>query len=512
MSQRIKTTAFALLLLGLLAGASQLFAQAVPSASRPVCAYCGTSLPNGVHSPSCPYYAGAKTPAASSKSAPHAHGPSMKAMVAGALFESLLGSVFADSSASEQQSLAAQQKAAALAAEQAARDSAQAAEAQRVQEAIAQAEYEKMMQSYKRLDGSQGTAFKQLSGSNLALKTLDGDAEMLAANARKPFDTASLMPPPAPADAGGATPFFGDTMPLEDIQLLVNPENDPRVVDLREAAAFVAANLKKDQEPLATGAKPSAKKGNGGPIIPPLDCAKLSAKLTAFVHQRAQFAKTVNMAQEQLATWENANQNALLNAAKDGMEFFTGQLLDGLAKRGEAAARLERITRKNAARMAQEGVDVAQLEAKIKRLRLLSTAGQVAELTNSIRDWQGFIKDGLSSLMAQLSSSNQEIEALLQDPAMQKYFETEAPELNALLDLSKLAAANKVFGKWVARKVPLIAGIEISLKESYNAFDWYLSFKRVTEANAINGRVLDAAKGLQRNIDETSLSLRECPR
>jgi hypothetical protein len=94
---------------------------------------------------------------------------------------------------------------------------------------------------------------------------------------------------------------------------------------------------------------------------------------------------------------------------------------------------------------------------------------------------------------------------------MQKYFETEAPELNALLDLSKLAASNKVFGKWVARKVPLIAGVEISLKQSYNALDWYLSFKQVAEANGINGRVLDAARGIQKNIDDTALSLRACP-
>jgi hypothetical protein len=504
MNQRIKIIACTLLLLvGVLAGAAQLFAQSVPSVSRPVCAYCGASLPNGVHSPSCPYYAGAKKPAASQPSS-HSHGPSLKAVVAGALFESLLTSVFADSSADEEETLAAQQKAAALAAEQAAQASAQAAEAQRIKEAIAQAEYEKMMQSYKPLDGSPGAAFKALSDSNLAMKTL-------ATNARAPFDPASLMAPPVPAAAGGATPFFGDTMPVGDIQLLVNPENDPRVVDLRNAAAFVAANLKKDREPLVPGAKPPGKKGNGEPIVQPPDCARLSQKLSGLVHQRTQFAKTVNMAQEQLATWENANQNALLNAAKDGLEFFTGQLLDGLAKRGEAAARLERIYRKNAGRMAQEGVDVAQLEAKIKRLRALSSAGQVSELTNGIRDWQGFIKDGLSSLMAQLSSSNQEIKDLLEDPGMQKYFETEAPELNALLDLAKIAASNKVFGKWVARKIPIIAGVEISLKESYNAFDWYLSFQQVTEANGINGRVLDAARGLQKNIEDTALSLRACP-
>ncbi len=419
----------------------------------------------------------------------------VKAMFVGALFEGLLTSLFTPPTAhtaNSQEALAAQQKAAALAAQQAAY--------QRAQEAAFQAQHDKMMQSFKQLDGSQGVAFKGLSDSALAYKTLDSDAETMAANARKPFDTAgnaALSPAKIP---GQATPFFGDTMPLKDVQFLVNPDNDPRVVDLREAHSFMVKNLKNDKE----------MKGNGKPIVKAPDCAKLRKKMNGFITQQEKFYKTVTMAQEQLNSWETQNRNALINAAKDGIEYFTGQLLDCLAKRGEAAERLQRIFEKNAAKMAQDGLDVAAIEAKIQRLKMLSSAGKVAELSSNIKDWQTFVKDGMSSLVTQLTDSNRDIQGLFDDPRMQKYFETESPKLQTLLDISNIAAANKVFGKWVAKKVPLIAGVELSINESYNALDWLLSFKRMTEANRINGKVLAAAKALQHHIDDTSLVLQDC--
>lgn len=429
---------------------------------------------------------------------------SVKAMFVGALFEGLLTSLFATETTNQQEALAAQQKAAALAAQQ-------AAAFQRAQEAAFQAQHNKMMQSFKQLDGSQGgdVAFKGLSESNLAFKTLDSDAETLAANARKPFDTAGRVSASAQT-SGQATPFFGDTMPLKDIQLLVNPENDPRVVDLRNASAYLVQNLKKEGAQSETGTKPPAEKKNAKPVARAQECAKLATKMQGYLNQREKFHKTVDLAQEQLATWEEANRNALLQAAKDGIEYFTGQLLEKMDKRGEAAERLQRIYEKNAARMAQDGLDVTAIQAKIERLRMFSSAGKVAELTGNINDWQTFIKDGMSALMAQLTASNQEIQGMLDDPQMQKYFETESPELKALLDISRIGAANKVFGKWVAKKVPLIAGVELSINQSYNALDWLLSFKRMSEANKINGKVLAAAKVLQHQIDATSMALQEC--
>jgi hypothetical protein len=484
------------------------FGPAKAADPKPVCAYCGTSLPNGAHSSNCPYY---KAPKSSGGGKKHHSGGlgagDMQSMMVGAIFGSLLGAVFAppadngqDAAAQQAAALAAQQKAAELAAKQSAE--------KRAKEAAAQAEFDKMMQSYKQLDGA---AKATSPNAGLGLKTLDGDMENLAANARQPFDTGGLGlkglddAPPAPAP----TPFFGDTMPVEDIQRLVNPDSDPRVADLREAKKFVVENLKKEPKEPAPDKQPD-KKADKKPAAKSPDCERLSAKLTGFLEQRQKFNKTILMAQEQLDTWKEANRNALLNAAKDGFEYFAGQYLEALSKRGRAAERYKGILERRAEEMAREGIDVAAVRAKIDRMATLSTVGQVAELTNQLNDWTTFAKDGLSAMLVQLAASDAEVKAVLEDPKVGKYFETDAPTLSALFDLSKILADSKVFGKWVAKKVPLIAGIEISVKQSYNALDWGLSLSRILDANQVNGQVLDAAKGLQRHIDETYYELKTC--
>ena len=265
-------------------------------------------------------------------------------------------------------------------------------------------------------------------------------------------------------------------------------------------------SLKTEAEQRAATARPAP----GKPAMTAAECQTLTKRLSGYLDQRNKFHKTVLLAQEQLATWEDANRNALVNAAKDGVEYFAGLYLEVLKNRGLAADRLRGIYERRAAEMARDGLDVKEIEAKIRRLQAMSRIGNFSDVVSSANDWQTFIKDGMSGLINQLTSSNDEIKGMLEDPGMQKYFTADAPELNALLDITKISASNKVLGKWVARKMPLIAMLEISVKQSYNATDWYLSFKRIAEANRINGQVMHAATSLQTRIDDTYLSLRQC--
>lgn len=92
----------------------------------------------------------------------------MNAMIMGTLFEALFTSLFTNNTAGN----ASQQEAAAYAAQQ--------AELQKARAAAAQAEFEKMMRSYKKLDNAQYVTYKTLSDSNLGYKSLDDDAEKLA--------------------------------------------------------------------------------------------------------------------------------------------------------------------------------------------------------------------------------------------------------------------------------------------------------------------------------------------
>lgn len=422
----------------------------------------------------------------------------MKVMVFGAIFESMLTSMFATPESDEAEVRAAQQRAAELAWQQ---------EQERLaREAAAQAAYDRMMQSYKLLDDAEPAQFKSISDSNLSFKTLDGDMETMAANARQPFDTPGNTIPEPPPAPDAPTPFFGDTMPLADIKLLVNPESDPRVVDLREANTYVVQSIKTDQEKMEAAVQ-KQQASQAKDIKTHEQCVALANKLSGFLTQRSRFQKTIYQGQEQLNVWEEANRAALVNAAKDGVEYFAGLYLEALSKRGEAAERLQRIYAGKKAQMIADGVDVAKVEARINRLKTIGTS---AANTAKANDWQAMMKDGISSLVAEFTSSNEEIKAMLEEPGMQKYFTTEKPELNLLLDISKMAASEKVFGKWVAKQVPIIGLVDISIKQIYNGTDWYLSFQRIAESHRINGQIMAAATSLQNLIDNTYLELHQC--
>jgi hypothetical protein len=427
----------------------------------------------------------------------------MNNMVIGAIFKSILTSKSSANSRNNQKELEAKQREAELAAQQ-------AAEQQRINEAIAQSEYDKMMQSYKLLDGSQELKPKTLNSTNLDFKTLDGNAESLAAGAKKQFEVTGTASVSGSSVTGNATPFFGDEMPVQDLQTLLDPENNPNIVDLRDAKKFVTEKTVNDSSGIVSLLKNYEPEGNGEPIIQKPDCIKLVKQLKGFTDQRQQFQKTIDLSQNELNMWETANHNALINAAKDGLEYFTGELLEGLSNRGKAADRLQQIYDKNVKQMAGEGINVAGIKAKIDQLRSISSAGQITELTANINDWETFLKDGMSSLIGRLTVSNTEIKGILEDSKMKKYFETEEPELNTLLDISKIAASNMIFGKWVAKKLPVIAVIELSIKQTYNGLDYFLSLNRIISAQKINGGVMDVARYIQKNIDVTYLALSKC--
>jgi hypothetical protein len=93
----------------------------------------------------------------------------MNNMVGGMLVQGLLNSLFSSPSPSKAE-VEAQQKAAELAAQQAAE---KAAEEQKIREAETQASHDKMMQSYKQLDGLQDLGMKTLDNDGLNLKTFD---------------------------------------------------------------------------------------------------------------------------------------------------------------------------------------------------------------------------------------------------------------------------------------------------------------------------------------------------
>lgn len=417
--------------------------------------------------------------------------PDMNAVVGGMIMQGVLDAVLnppRPAKGNMDAVIAAQQQAEALKAQQAARAKAADSATFRVLQ-------------------SQVDGYKAVSTGSLALKGVDDDLTAMAAQAREPFDTAGDQT--VNEGPGGAvqapTPFFGDTLPEAELRLLVEPENDPRVVDLRQAQSFVTESIKNEVDarnlPVETLVKPERTAQ---------ECVALRKKLDGFLTQREKFARTVELSSSEFDVWQKQNREALMNAATEGISNYTGNLLEYFHKRGAAADRLLGVYAKHASSMAKEGVDVAVLAQKIQVLKNISTAGQLASLSSQGLDWSGFMKNGFSALISGLSTDNAALEATLADPRVAKYFESEMPALKAALDLTRIAAGAEVFGKWAARKMPVIAGCEYAVNQAYNALDWALSFRRIVDAHRIYGNALETAKGIQSHIHETRLTLNDC--
>ncbi len=438
-------------------------------------------------------------PAASRTNSAAANAAAINNMIAGAVIQGLFNSIFSTNPAANQARIQAQQREAENAA-------FEAAELNRINAEKAEVNYNNMMKSYKTLDGSKS---RTAGISELGLKTLD-DTDITIANGIGKTDIPTTAPVIDQLGPANSTPFFGDKMTDADLETLTNIENDPNVVDLREAKQMVDEKIETESPGIVNLLRKYETEGNGEPVVQKPDCIVLGKKLKGFSEQRIQFQKTINLAQSELDVWETANYNAMMNAAKDGIEYFTGQLLEGLKKRGEAAERYQRILESKRKQMVKDGINVNEIQAKVDRCKQFASSGKLAEVTSNINDWQTFVKDGMSSLIKQLSSSNDELRDIFENPATAKYFQSEAPELNTLLDISKLAASNEVFGKWVAKKIPMIALIEISIKQIYNGTDYFLSLKRIMEARKINGGVTQTARYIQKNIDETLIAMGDC--
>ncbi len=447
----------------------------------------GVPMPTGIE---CVRDCPGTTKSQRSSSSRRSSGGDMKGAIVGSIFGAILGAALAPPPDNKEEDQRKREKEAALAAQQLAE--------QRAQAIAAQVAYDQMMKSYKQLEGTAAVGFKSLSNPSVSFKALDDGLDAQAAAARMPFDTPLAQAPTSSAMA--PTPFFGDRMPIDDIRLLVEPASDPRIVDLRKAHKFVVESAKMPQDARSEG-KPIQTRPSHH------ECVSMQGKLNNYIDQQNKFHQTILMANEQVGIWEDANRNALINAAKEGVEHFAGLYLDALGRRGEAAERLAQALDRNRTRMLADGVNIAAIERKITRLKATTRLGKAAGVITDAKDWQGFMKDGMSAVLKQLTTSNAEI---LDDPLMQRYFSTEMPEIQAMIDLTQMAASAKLFGKWVAKQMPVVAWTSYAINQAYNATDWLLSFQRLAEAHDINGKVFEATRSLQRRMESTRIALKAC--
>jgi flagellar motility protein MotE (MotC chaperone) len=424
---------------------------------------------------------------------------SMSNMVAGAVMQGLINNLLSSPPEKSQAEIEAEKK-------EQERIAFEAEQKRLIEEARQQELHDELMKSTKTLDGSQSLDFK----------TLDGDMEKMRKAASNQFEPESTGSSSTSVNRG--TDFFGTNVTQADIDLVTDPDNDPMIVDLRNAKNYIVKNIKTDSLKIQNLKLNDAKKA-ANPTKPVCNRVELDKKLNGFLTERQKFLKTIEMTQSELAKWEEQNNEALENTAKAGLEYFVGDLVGKLGKKGEAASRLENMLGKNAEQMAKEGLNVTEITLKIQRLRNLSSVANVVKSTYELKDWEAFIKDGWSALVLRVSESNAEIKEMLNDPQMQKYFTLEnpspgmnipTPELKVLLDIANIGLTYDVFGTWVAKKSPVIALTQFSIDQIYNVTDWVLSYKRICDLREVSGKETEAANYQQQKINETISLIQNC--
>lgn len=166
MKQLIKILCSVIVFSGIYLNSINAFSQ--PAASGAQCVICGGM--NGVHTSTCKYN---NTPASTSSGT---SSTDLKTMVTGAILQSAIQSLFSNSSEKDKKELEAKQRAAEIDAQIAAQ---KAAEQQRLNALRQQAEHDKMMKSFKSLDGAQDMQTKTLDNTGLTFKTLDEPSDVM---------------------------------------------------------------------------------------------------------------------------------------------------------------------------------------------------------------------------------------------------------------------------------------------------------------------------------------------
>jgi hypothetical protein len=151
-----------------------------------ICTYSQTGIEcvechgmNGNHKTWCKYY---NPPSSSSSSSSSSSGISMeqsiKMQLVSGVVSAFLNLIFNNNSQNNQQAIKQQQQQAAMLAQR-------AEEEKRYNDSIAQIKYEKMMQSYKRLNNSNDIQLKTLATSNIQFKSLDSGGTPMTVEERE---------------------------------------------------------------------------------------------------------------------------------------------------------------------------------------------------------------------------------------------------------------------------------------------------------------------------------------
>jgi flagellar biosynthesis/type III secretory pathway protein FliH len=391
------------------------------------------------------------------------------------------------------------------------------AEIQRqIEAALEKERYDNMMKLYKPAPGSQSLEMKTLdSGAPLDFKNLNGEAEQMSEDARRQFESSgnnNSIP-----EIKDGNDFFGIPVSSPDFQTLINPENDPNIVDLENADNYIKENIAKEESAKAESVKKD-EAAQEKKELPEGYCANLQAKLSGFTETRAKFQKTINLTQTELSKWKAQNNDALWNAAKSGVSLVTDIFLKHLDLRKNSAMDIKKYLEALPMGKTPGAVDnyVKILDQVINyKYNLPKTVDNIKKAS----DYAILLRDATQVLAEDVAKSDNEVSSMLNDPNFKVLLNDGNPDVDAGQSAAGKIADIVLDGKTLQEKLvgaftktmPIVAWCQFAVDQTYNATDWILSYKNICNLNNVTGKETEAAQYLQNKIFETQSMLKECP-
>jgi hypothetical protein len=375
------------------------------------------------------------------------------------------------------------------------RIAAENARQKRIKDSLDLVAYGQLMSMYKNLpDGN----------ADLDFKNLNGDAELMASAAQRQFS------PEVTNDenytTGRGTNFFS-SIPEEEINHFLDSDSDPNIVDLHDAQTYIVDNLKTENENQESENQPNEDPESDQEVQKP-NCDQLQKDLGTLLQDRQKFKRNLDLTMAEYEVWKKKKNDALWNAATDGISFAASSLLEYVKYTRESALKIKEVLVKNESKYIAEKIfttdEIAaykrMLDARIVNFSMASIGQGYAEAW----EYYGFVKNLIQSYASTIGQTDPLYIKLLNSPVMQE-LKSEFPVLDVAQFLAN-KAIDEFFEVGSITKGPFkmsyVSLIQLAIDETYNIADWYLSYKNFCTNRDIMGKELESARYLQGKINE----------
>jgi hypothetical protein len=427
--------------------------------------------------------------------------------IATGIMQMMISNILSTDPAKEQAELEAKQK-------EQERLAAEAEEQRQIQAAIEQERYNNMMKLYKQPSGSENLQIKTLS--TVDMNNINGEAETLSHNATKQFEPATETGN-FPVISGG-NDFFGIPVSSPDFNTLTDADNDPNIVDLRNAKELIAKDLK------ISGNVNSEDVKNKNASVDKKEltedyCNKLRVNLTAYIDDRSRFQKTIDLTYDELNKWKEQNNAALWNSAISGISLITDIFLKHVELRTKTADEIKKYLLQLSGAKNKDAI-YGYIKILDNVINLQYNVPQKIDYSKKVVEYATFSRDATQTLAENIAKSDQDVLDMLNDP---KFKELLLNEGNSASDAEQFITGKTIDAflegpvlrdKLVSsfsKTMPVVAWCQFAVDQAYHATDWMLSYKNICNLNNVSGKEYEAAQYIQNKIFETQSMIQECP-